>query len=112
MRTGWPGGDYNYFAAILFFLPQRLFESVGVRLIHLVRNIFSNPGRARVEFERSILLRNLLHADQDFHRRISRCQCTRGQAARQRMISINERAQDAGAGNWAVILRFAIFICK
>src|SRR5947209_9439546 len=66
--TGRSRRDYNHFAPVLFFLTQGFFERVRIGLIDLVGNVLPNPGAALVEFERSVLLRDLLHADQDFHK--------------------------------------------
>ena len=52
--------------AVLFLLAQRFFERVGVGLVHFVGNVFADPGGGFVELERCILLRHLLHANQDF----------------------------------------------
>ena len=67
LRSGWTYGDDDHFAAILFLLAQGFFQRVGVGLIHFIRNVFANPGALRIQLERSILLRNLLDANQNFH---------------------------------------------
>ena len=61
------GGNDDDFAAVLLFLAKGLFERVGVRLIHFVGDVFANPGAGFVEFEGGVLLRHLLHADQNLH---------------------------------------------
>ena len=61
------GGNHHYFAGVLFLLPQRFFQRVRVGLIDLVGNVFADPGARLVQFEGRIFLRNLLHANQDFH---------------------------------------------
>ena len=66
------GRDYDDFSAMLLFLAQRFFERVGVGLVDLVGNVLANPGAALVELQGSVLLRDLLHADQDLHKSISR----------------------------------------
>src|SRR5262249_30089751 len=55
---------YN-FPAVLFFLPQRLFEGKSIRFVDFVGNVLTNPRAAFVQLKRSILLRHLLHANQD-----------------------------------------------
>src|SRR5579859_5295956 len=42
-------GDYNYFATMLLFLSEGLFERVGIRLIDLVGDVLANPGAAFIE---------------------------------------------------------------
>ena len=58
-------GDYNHLPAMLFLLPQRLFQRVGIRLVDLVGNVLVNPCTGLVQLQRRVFLRNLLHADQD-----------------------------------------------
>ena len=65
--TGRASGDHNHFSAVFFFLPQGLLKGVGVGLIDLVGDVFPNPGAGFIELEGRVLLRDLLHADQDFH---------------------------------------------
>src|SRR5437899_5306630 len=67
LRASWPRGDYHHLAAVLFLLTQRLFERISVRLIDFVRDVFSDPGAALIQLERRVLLRHLLHADQNLH---------------------------------------------
>ena len=64
---GRPGRDGYDFPAVFFLLAKGLFQGVGVRLVDLIRNVFANPGPGLVQLEGSIFLRNLLHADQNFH---------------------------------------------
>src|SRR3954462_11084385 len=52
---------------MLFLLSQRLFECVCVRLVHFVRNVFTDPGATLVQLEWCVLLRHLLHANQYLH---------------------------------------------
>ena len=58
--------DHDDLALVLLPLAQRLFQRVGIRLVHFVRNIFADPRAAFVQLERRIFLRHLLHANQDF----------------------------------------------
>ena len=67
LRARRAAGDDHHLATVLFFLAQRLFQGVGVGLIHFVGNIFANPRAALVQLERRVFLRDLLHADQDLH---------------------------------------------
>src|SRR2546430_254227 len=67
LRSLRTGGDYDYFPAVLFLLAQSLFERKSIRLVHFVRNIFTNPGPRLVQLQRRIFLQNLLHANQDLH---------------------------------------------
>src|ERR1039458_1829465 len=62
------GGDHHYFPAVLLFLSESFFQSVGIGLIHFVGNIFANPSAGFVKFKGDILLRDLLHADENFQR--------------------------------------------
>ena len=67
LRARRAAGDDHHFSAVLLFLAQRLFQRVGVRLVHFVGNIFANPRAALVQLQRRVFLRDLLHADQDLH---------------------------------------------
>ena len=67
LRARRAAGDDHYLAAMLFLLAQRLFQRVGVGLVHFVGNIVANPRAALVQLERRVFLRDLLHADQDLH---------------------------------------------
>ena len=58
-------GNYDHFAAVLFLLAQGFFQRVSVGFVHFVRDVFTNPGAALIELKRRILLRDLLHADQN-----------------------------------------------
>ena len=66
-RASGTRGDHNHIAAVLFLLTQGLLEGVGIGFIDLVGDVFPDPGAAFVELEGRVLLRDLLHADQDFH---------------------------------------------
>jgi hypothetical protein len=44
------GGNHDNLSAMLFFLSQSLFQSVGIRLIHFVGNVFANPGTGLIDF--------------------------------------------------------------
>ena len=68
LRARRAGGNDDDFAAVLFFLAQRLFQRVGVGLVHFVGDIFANPRPALIQLERGVFLRDLLHAHQDLHR--------------------------------------------
>ena len=68
LRARRAAGDDHDLAAVLFLLAQRLFQRVGVGLVHFVGNVVANPRAALVQLERRVLLRDLLHADQDLHR--------------------------------------------
>ena len=66
-RTSRAGGDNDDFPAVLFLLAKRFFEGIGVGFVDFVGNVFADPGAGFVEFERRVFLRDLLHADEDFH---------------------------------------------
>src|SRR5947199_6174 len=40
LRPWRPSGNHHHLATVLLLLPQRLFQSVRVRLIHFIRDIF------------------------------------------------------------------------
>ena len=65
LRPRRTAGDDDDFALVLFPLPQRLFEGVGVRLVDFVRDVFADPRAAFVELQRRVFLRHLLHANQN-----------------------------------------------
>ena len=67
LRPRRTGGDHHHLATIFFLLPHRLFQRIGVRLVHLIANILAEPGRALIQLQRRIFLRYLLHANQDLH---------------------------------------------
>ena len=66
LRTRRAGSDDHHFSSMFFSLAQRFFEGESVGLVHFIRDVFADPGRSLVQLERCILLRHLLHANQDF----------------------------------------------
>ena len=55
-------------AAVLFFEPQRFFEGVCIRLVHLEDGVlFANPGFGVVQPRLPVPRRDLLDADCDLH---------------------------------------------
>ena len=67
LRPRRTGGDHHHFAAVLFPLPQRLFQRIRVGFVHLIAHVFTNPGCPLIQLQRRVLLRYLLHANQDLH---------------------------------------------
>src|SRR5437879_2567855 len=63
--------DHHNLAFMLLSLPQRLFERIGVRLVDLVGNVFANPRARVIELQGCILLRHLLHANQNLQENFS-----------------------------------------
>src|SRR5439155_27278510 len=56
------------FSAVLLFEPQRFFERVGIRLVHLVAGVlFANPGFRVVEAWLPLARGNLFDANGYFH---------------------------------------------
>src|SRR5258708_4902812 len=68
LRARRPGGNHHDFATVLFLLAQRFFERISVGLVDFIGDVFANPRAAFVQFQRGVLLRDLLHADQNFHK--------------------------------------------
>ena len=54
-------------ARLYLFLAQSFFERVCIRLVDLVRDVLANPRAVLVQFQRRVLLRDLLHTDQYLH---------------------------------------------
>ena len=67
LGSGGTGSDDDYFSAVFLLLTESFFERVSIRLVHFVRHVFTNPSAGLVQLQRSIFLRNLLHANQDLH---------------------------------------------
>ena len=67
LRARGTAGDNHDLASVLLLLAQGLFQRVGIRLVDFVGNVLANPCSALVQLQRSVLLRDLLHAHQDFH---------------------------------------------
>src|SRR5580658_7444499 len=67
LRSCGAGGDHYYLAAMLFFLPQRFFQSVRVGLVHFVGHVFTYPCTGVIQLEGRIFLRHLLDANKYFH---------------------------------------------
>jgi len=70
-RGGGPrraGGHGHHLSPVLFLEPQRLFERVGVRLVHLEgQAIVAHPCRALVKADHGVPRHDLLNADKDIH---------------------------------------------
>jgi hypothetical protein len=64
----WPRAQHDHLAAVLFFELQRLFEGIGVRLVHRELQIgFVNPLAVGCNAHRRIALGNLLDCNNDLH---------------------------------------------
>src|SRR5713226_5544457 len=62
----WSQGKRNHLAAVLFLEPQRFFECVAVRLVHLKADVgFANPVSGNGQ--RGAFGGNLLYAHEDVH---------------------------------------------
>src|SRR6266849_5044239 len=62
----WSQGKRNHLAAVLFLEPQRFFECVTVRLVHLKADVgFANPVSG--DGQRGVFGGNLLYAHEDVH---------------------------------------------
>ena len=67
-----PGRADDHFAAVLLLQPQRLFERVGVGLVHLEAGVLiANPGLVVVETRLPLAGGHLLDADGYLHGRYS-----------------------------------------
>ena len=89
-----PGGDDHHLAAVLFLLPQSLFQRVRVRLIHFIGHVLTNPRARFIQLERRILLRNLLNTNQYFHRIVrSGVRHLGGSSVRCAMLNERDRLQ-------------------
>src|SRR5438552_18757404 len=63
-----PGRADDHFAAVLLFQTQRLFERVGVGLVHLEAGVaFTDPGLIVVQAGLPLARRHLLDANRNFH---------------------------------------------